>query len=871
MDAEFIKRNLSITQVFKHYGAHLIKAGGEHKTLCLFHKEKTPSLFINEEKGIYHCLGCNAKGDVIELVQQKERLEFKETLKFLKENFNINDSFGGIASKKTELFEGAAPPLKIKGGQETQKDITLNKVAEYYHKQLLSNEKALEYLKSRGLKNPQIWSRFGIGFADGTLLEKLGKSHKESLKETGILRERGAEHFKNCLTFPIYDDFGIVVGLYGRHISKQSNIKHIYLSGKHKGVFNRKASKVYPDELILTESVIDALSLIELGFENVQCTYGTNGFTKEHLKVLKEDEVKRVVIAFDNDEAGKKASKQLKEILLKEGFEIKVVYPLVGKDWNDSLLKGKTKGAISQFIKNAEITGEQKEEIHVKKENDHWYFTIDDLLYRLSGVKEVFITHLKVVVKAVFNDDFFVDTVDLCAFRSRSSFASHLSGKFGVEASRIERDLLHILEYLEKEREKNLSPEKEKERELTESEIDLGMKLLKSSNLFKQIVEDMNLLGYVGEDLNKQLMYLCASSRKMDDPISVLLTAQSASGKSYLVDIVKKLIPYDEVISATSLSDQALNYIEDLVHKFLVFGESMHNDTVDHQIREMLSDKELSRLVVAKDEKTGKLTGKPMKKKVVVASVMSTTSHKINPENASRYFLMNTDETVEQTRRIHESQRKKYSFERQHLKKNVIPNIIQKHHIAQKLLKKRIIINPFGKYLDFPTNLMRLRRDHDRFIDLIATVCFLRQYQKKVKENNGIFYIECCLKDYEIAYEIMVKGVLSSTLSDIPKGAIMLYEETRNWVKKKARSEGLKVEQTTFNQRELRGYTGLGADTVRKYIKVLVMYEYLELVMSVRRGKRFSYRLISDEPFEKLDISVIPTVAEIEQKMKKKK
>ena len=134
------------------------------------------------------------------------------------------------------------------------------------------------------------------------------------------------EHFLNCVIFPIFDDSGNTVSFYGHDIDDASGFKHRYLKGKHQGIFNRKASKVY-DEIILTESIIDCLSLIETGFENVQPIYGTNGFTGEHLQTLKADRVKTVILALDNDEAGTFAGEKLKESLINEGFKVKIVSP----------------------------------------------------------------------------------------------------------------------------------------------------------------------------------------------------------------------------------------------------------------------------------------------------------------------------------------------------------------------------------------------------------------------------------------------------------------------------------------------------------------------------------------------------------------
>jgi hypothetical protein len=87
--------------------------------------------------------------------------------------------------------------------------------------------------------------------------------------------------------------------------------------------------------------------------------------------------------------------------------------------------------------------------------------------------------------------------------------------------------------------------------------------------------------------VNKRLLYIAASSRKLSDPISVIVLSESASGKSYLVDTIRKLIPAEDVLAMTSLSEQALNYLPEdgLMHKFLVMGEAVHGDIVEHQLR----------------------------------------------------------------------------------------------------------------------------------------------------------------------------------------------------------------------------------------------------------------------------------------------
>ena len=693
----------------------------------------------------------------------------------------------------------------------------------------------------------------------------------------------------------------MVVGMYGRHIESVSTKTtsgvgrrpgaHLYLKGKHRGVFNRKASKVY-DEIILTESIIDALSLISLGFENTQSLYGTNGFTDEHLSTLKDDRVKAVILALDNDEAGRNASLKLKEKLLSEGFTVKVISPALlplltmgeggrgdeVKDWNEYLVSGGSREAVAGAIAAAETFTAVKDDTGFTAEKDQLgtVFTINGTTYRVSGTKEMFVSSLRVNIKA--NDSGgakYYDNLDLYSARSRSSYAVNMGKAFDIESARIEKDLIAILEYLEEERDRHLLAAGgiEKETPLTPEERELGMRFLSNPDMFKEIALDMNILGYVGEDLNKQLLYIAATSRKLDDPISVIVISESASGKSMLIDTVIKLIPPEEVISVTSLSEQALNYMEDLSHKFVSLGEIVHSETIEHQIREMLSKKELSRLVTTRVGQSGKMVTKMVKIPAVVSLAMSGTRYDMNPENTSRCFVVNTDESREQTRRIHEQQRKrKYSLERDHEKRHLVPRIIAKHHAAQKLLRQVAIVNPFAGYLDFPDTLMRTRRDHDRFIDLIACVCYLRQYQKDIKrgstDTSGAFeYIECDLSDYEVAYPIMTSGVLASSLLEIPPGVLELYENIRVLCRELGKKSGIEPHEVNFTQREIREHAGLNHVWVKRNIRVLVDYEYVVTVSGGSARSKGHYRIREDAPMEAVNLSMIPTPEEVKRRM----
>jgi DNA primase catalytic core len=883
-----IKKNIDIVELFASFNVKLGRKGKSFMGLCPWHNEQTPSLSVDQEKGLYNCFGCGEAGDAFDLVEKMKGYDFKEALVYLK-NFKGGVPQGyGVKTAAPIPVPPASGVEKKSSTEPVERRASLNTIRDYYHKRLFDHPEALEYLKKRGFSNPALYERFQIGYSDGSLNLVIGESQRQALTEAGIFSDSGKEHFLNCLVFPILDESGNTISFYGRDVDDNSGFKHRYLKGPHRGVFNRKASKAY-DEIILTECIIDALSLIETGLENVQAIYGANGFTDEHLEILKSDRVKTVILALDNDEAGKRASESLKERLISEGFRVKIISSPGGlvpevKDWNELLSAGKLdKEGIKTLIEQAAMFKKEEEltqgcvPLKVREEKGQLYFIYSEgpvpISYRLTGVKEMFVNSLKVTVKAESWGDYFIDTVDLYLYRSRTNFATHLASQFGMETKRIEKDLLDILDYLEKQKDRRSLSESEEKHELTEEERRIGLEFLKSPDIFEQIVNDMNILGYVGEDMNKKLLYLCATSRKMDNPISVMIVSESASGKSYLVDTVKKLIPDDELLDITSLSDQALNYIKDLSNKFMVFGESVFNETIEHLIREMLSGKQLSRYVTIKDEKTGELITKKYSKEVIVASVMSTTNRDMNPENASRYFLINADESKEQTRRIFESQRKKYSLERHYARAEQIPAIIAKHQSAQKLLQKRVIVNPIAPFMDFPDSLMRLRRDHDRFIDLMAVICFLRQYQKVIKTDGSgtrpVEYIECDDTDYIIAREFVSSGMLSSTLDDLPKSVKRFYEELRSLLKGKSEEAGLKPTEAEIQQREIRKRIDwLGSESIKKHLRMLTRYEYIVLKVGGQRGHRFTYSLAADEPIENIDISMIPTIDEIHERMK---
>ncbi|WP_319561394.1 toprim domain-containing protein [Marispirochaeta sp.] len=637
---------------------------------------------------------------------------------------------------------------------------------------------------------------------------------------------------------------------------------------------------MYRDGIIIVESILDAASLLHAGVKNVIPAYGTYGVSDEFVRRFTLQRVQKVIVAFDNDEAGKTAAEKTCEIFRSSGIAAVTIVPPSGvKDWNEALCTGlldradvEGRSAASDDLPGDGPHDTQHDDgLAARKESGVWHFTRGGRRYRALGVKELFVASLRINLRLETENGKYLDNVDLYSARSRGGYAAGAAESCGMDGAVVQNDLLAILDSLEEVRDAALR-ESELDahtRELTEEEKALGLELLASPDLFERILSDTEMLGYGGEDVNKLLVYLAASSRKLDDPISVIVVSESASGKSFLVDTIRKLIPDEDVVAMTSLSDQALQYLpaDALLHKFLVMGEAVHGQVVEHQVREMLSAKELRRLVTMKDPKTGELSSRMVVKKVIVSAVMSSTNTDINPENASRSFVINTDESAEHTKRIHELQRRKYSLERYRQKETVIPEIIRTHHAAQRLLKGVRIVNGFAPHLDFPAALMRSRRDHERFIDLIAGVCFLRQYQKeKQVDEGGIEFIECDLEDYTLACRIM-KETLPSTLTNFPKHAQALYERLRKLIRRKANELGVGFHEVAVTQREIREETGVSQMSVKRSLRTLADWEYVQVSGLRKRGMRNGYRILEDRPLDLVDLSMIPGPEEMKEKL----
>jgi len=845
-DFDAIKKTTDLVRVVASYGIELKKTGKDHLGKCPFHDDSKASLSVNAE--VFHCFGCGAKGNVIQFVARKENLTDKEAAHKL---------LGTIPG----VCRGSDLPPEKSPVALPEPSLFLA-VIEHYHETLLGRDRrGLDYLKKRGVGDVEMVKAFQIGFANGTLPKKLSPAQRKALQACGLFNDQGNEKYYLRVVVPIFDEAGKPVGLYGRRIADQDTGNHLYMEGGHRAVWHAQAAQVYPDELIVTESILDALSIYAAGKKNVLAAYGTQGWTPHHAALIEKHRVKKIVLALDNDKAGDEAVATLAPVLDAQGVRVhRINWPEGIKDANAYFnytkaldFKG-TPGGIASLLAAAPRIGFTRPpctKLAVTERTDE-AVTIQNgtVTYRVKGLTNTGALRVVLAAKkesAGGTSAQHIDTLDLYGARSRKGFALACAERLEIDAPKIEEDLLALLDVLE-----GLRGEASRDcgttlpvPVMTEGEQAEALKLLQSPKLLDRITDDLETAGYVGEPRNKKLAYLIGTSRRLPKPLSGIFRAQSGSGKSYLMECVAEMMPPEDVHYFSRLTPQALYYLEPdaLTHKLLIVDERDGSEESEYPIRTLQTRKVLKLAVPIKDPNSGKIKTTVLEIHGPIAYMESTTDQRINPENANRCFELYLDESEKQTRAIFAAQRRSRTLDgwkTERLKEKVL----RVHHNAQRLLRPLKVIIPFVDLIDFPPSWLRGRRDHDRFLSLIEGIAFLHQGQRTIGTEGDAQYIEAAMADYAMAYDL-AHQVFAQTNDDMPKPVADFYREVRRIVTEAARAQKCRLTDLPFSRRLIREATKVPDHIVKRHMRQIEELEYVEVVRAPRGGA-FLYRLVPD-------------------------
>jgi DNA primase catalytic core len=891
---ERIKSANDLAAVITERGIEVKRKGRQLVALCPFHQEKTPSFTVSPAKGLYRCFGCGKAGDVIGFVVHHDKVSFPEAVRRLARRAGLDvdalmqDRPRRLQAAPLELVRPLASRNGSNGAPSPALPSTavLSRVVEHYHRTFCERPDAQEYLSKRGLTDLDLLRALKVGYADGSLLKTVPKDGplREQLLALGVITAEGRELLGGCIVVPIPDPLtGEWTNLYGRGLRTP---RHCYLPGPLRGVLNFQAARS-SSEVILTESVLDALSFHQAGIATAIPIYGTNGFTGDHLDLLKREQVSRVILALDGDATGRKATQSLKETLVSLGISVRVMpYPMGVKDANELLVSrnGDAGEVFRKCLDEAEprpgapvesppdgdpprvaadpLPADQvpaavdpRGSVSASAQHDGPLTLCRDGLTYQARTFLASLGRLRATVKVTRGDRLHVDTIDLYASRSRTEFAKRAAKLFTIEAEAIEAALLALMVEAEKATKEEQSDDVEASPAvtMTDGERAEALALLQRPGLLDQVAGDIDALGYVGEETNKRLLYLVAVSRKLDDPLSAVILSQSGAGKSGLTEVIEKLVPPEDVVLLTRLTPQSLYYVEPgfLDRKLVIVEERYGSQEADYSIRVLQSRKKLIAAAPIKDPQTGNMKTKVFTVEARAAFIEATTASAVNHENATRCFELSMDESKEQTARIHERQRL-FRTERGLALRQQAEEITRRHWNAQRLLDPLPVVIPYADRLTFPSSWMRTRRDHARFLNLIEVSAFLHQHQRE--RRGGA--IVASLADYATAHGLAGE-VLADTLADLKKPLREAYERIR----------GLSANGQGISRREIREELAQPDSTVRGWLAQLVELEYLETEASKGgAGKAARYRLTDRGPRKDLVLGLL-TPAELRRSL----
>ena len=884
-DLNQLKKNVSVAELCRSRGIELQPHG--RKDLigkCPFHEDKNASFIVSPDKNLFHCMGCDAAGSVIDLVMKLDGLTFKDAVQKL------------IAS--TSVVCLATEPVKLSERSRVlpeKANSLLERVVSVYEKSFSEVPDGKAYLEKRGITDAGLFSRHRVGFANGRLKELLPKDGnvRDELKTIGVLLDNGQERFKDCVVFPVLDAAGQITTLYGR-FTEDGHKRHVFLPDRSTGLWNAIAMKTY-SEIILVESVIDALSVMMAGHQNVIAIQGTNGLNDQDISLMKSQGVRTITLLLDGDEAGGKAAARLRTRLEAAGLAVIVKALPADEDPNSYLVRhGADK--LAEFLACTEPCRSASAawtpaELQALPKNLNTGAVGNDVAalpdshgpdelrraeplppqpapgsslvvsyglrkYRIMGLERGS-RKLKATVRIEHAGKLHVDTLDFYSSKSRRVLAMDLCRIFEETPETIEGDIDKLLRHCECLQDADLhsagGPAKSDEPVISAAERKEAEAFGKSEKLFDDILADCEKRGLMGERNNVLLLYVAMTSRKRDTPLSVLILSSSGSGKTALQDAVLAFCPPEDLVKLTSLSGKALFYKErlSLKNKVLALEEGDGAEEAMYAIRNLISAGELTSESTIKDLATGRLITMENKVEGPSSVCFTTTKPDVDPETKSRFWVTSIDESRDQTRKILLFQRQ------QHLSDGLIISpeieaVLRKHRNFQRLLKPVAVKNPYADKLAYGDDRLQGRRDQPKYLNLIKAIAFMRQMQKEVfyEQRNGsaVPYIKADPDDItlanRLAHEILGHSLneLSRPGSDLLLQLEELAKEHLKTLLKENPDSKTQTSHFSFSRRDIREFTGWSNTRLHVHLKELVDFEYI-VIETGRNGMPFRYRL----------------------------
>jgi DNA primase len=871
-----IKQKLTIQTVLTYY--HL-KADRNNMLKCPFHEEETASMRIYPDTNSFHCFGCGKNGDAIEFCCLKE-----------------GDKHKGIL-KSAELCSGLQPintkPVKPPAELKENDPGVLTRIFESFTNGLHSpiSKRPKAYLQARRLD----YNLLEMGYNSGQYHHggKLSEGEIKAWQAAGMLipykgtvpNGRGRIYTcfaKDCIIFPLKDGEGRIVSLYGRGIkeNRDGTGKHFYLKnrrGLYPGYPDRKAKR-----LILTEAVIDAATLLQIPeithHYEILAFYGTNGLTAEHLEAIKGlTNLEEIIFFFDGDKTGRAAMQKYQQELsrLLPNVKLTGIETPDGEDVNSlsvahdpeiftHLLETRkpfllTETVLTEIGQGGDHRAPQDPTVPAGVFNarnpEFITFTTQDLkMVILGGVNLQQLDRLRLTIKISRSDTAdplhsIRHTLDLYHSDYLEKFIAKASEQLEMGSNTIRRALAELTERIEQyriSRIESLKEEKPRVRQLTEQRKAKAIGYLKSENLMERTGRDISATGIVGEKHNSLLMYLVFTSRLRDQPLHVIGLGASGTGKTYLQEKIAGLIPEQDKLEITILSENAFYYFDrrELKNKLVLIEDMDGAEQVLYPLRELQTKRKISKTIPVKDSK-GNLKTITLRVEGPICLAGTTTRERLYEDNANRSLLIYLDESREHKEQIMEYQRRLSAGKIDTRKENELKELFKD---MQTLLKPIAVRNPYAEYLKLPEYVFKPLRTNAHYLAVIETITFYHQWQREVKTDpeSSERYIETSLEDIRWANKLL-RDVLLVKSDELPRAVRDFFEGLKYHLKVKGKE--------SFYAREIRSHLRMNPMTINRYLREMESRSFIRRTGGNRKAG-FEYEITSWDDYSKLQTGV---------------
>jgi DNA primase len=789
MEIAEIKAQLTIAQVLDHYG---LKPNPSKMLCCPFHNDKTPSMQVYPETNTVHCFSSNCKlhgkaVDVIDFIMHHEGITKHEAILKAKELIGY--------SEPSQPFE---------------------KLFKVFQSILKKNDKAQAYLKERYIEKTE------VGFNDNTW-----------------------ENLKQCVIFPLRSKQNKIVSLYGRSIYNNEEAKHFYTRNR-KGLYPAYP-KADTKQLILTEAIIDAATLLQYTDHKILACYGTNGFTTEHEQAIKElKQLEEIIIFFDGDEAGREGSKRIADKLhqLKPETRISFVQTPEDEDVN-SLAQSHEPEIFAHLIesrKQLSFSIESKKPTanpQFDTSNPHKliYRTLSANYYIKGGLRnEADSMRVSLDIEHPQNKRKSRSKLDLYEDKQVEKIAREAAEKLQLRADLIQLDLELLTELLEQHRESTYAKATvDKETKINPQFEKQAVEFLTKPSLIKRWNDLIGRAGVVGEENSRIFLMAIAITHKMNEPLHALIQGSSGSGKTHLMAKVYNFIPQEDKKNFTRVTEGSLyNYgMYDLQNKLICIEDlDGMKEEAQFAFRELQSKGMIISSTSTKDD-NGNISAQEKTVYGPIASMSCTTKGEIYEDNMSRCFIIAVDESNEQSKKVIHYQNMKASGQIDEVKEKQCTEFIQ---CLVSLLKSYDVINPYADKVHLPEEAHKIRRLNGLYQAFVKAITLMHQYQRK-KDARGRLISE--KEDLQAAAEILFESILLK-VDELDGSLRQFYERLKLYIKTKGNGHH---ESYEFGQREVRQALNVSKTQLHRYLNDLSQLEYIRQ-SGGHINKGFNYKIL---------------------------